>query len=109
MEYVPISAGNLLSESELMNSLFSQIVFPAIFLIVATLNPRDIIIKSVCIILAYLSVIFLNGGMYASHVANDGITENTSPFGLLVLGISLWGFLLVGSGAGDAGKKDNSQ
>jgi hypothetical protein len=92
-----------------MNAVFGQIVFPAIFLIVATLNPRNLIMKGVCIILAYLSVIFLNGGIYAAPVANEGITENTSPFGLLVLGISLWGFLLVASGAGEAGKNDNSK
>jgi hypothetical protein len=92
-----------------MNVLFGQIVFPAIFLIVATLNPRDMIIKGVCIILAYISVISLDGGMYAAPVAHDGIMENTSPFGLILLGISLWGFVLVGSGAGKARKKDNSQ
>ncbi len=68
-----------------MNGAFGQIVFPAIFLIVATLNPRNMIIKGVCIIMAYISVIFLNGGIYAAPVANDGITENTSPFGFLVL------------------------
>jgi hypothetical protein len=92
-----------------MNALFGQIVFPAIFLIVATLNPRNMIIKSVCIILAYYSVITLNGGMYAVPVANDGIMKNTSPFGLILLGISLWGFVLMGSGAGKARQKDNSQ
>jgi hypothetical protein len=90
-----------------MNALVGQIVFPAIFLIVAALNPRNMMIKGVCIILAYFSVIFLNGGMSVAPVA-DGIT-NTSPFGLLLLVISLWGFILVGSGTGKTGKKDNSQ
>ena len=92
-----------------MNALFGQIVFPAIFLIVATLNPRNLIIKCVCIILAYFTVISLEGGMYAAPVGNDGIMVNTSPFGLLLLGISLWGFVLVGSGVGKARKEDNSQ
>jgi len=93
-----------------MNALFGQIVFPAIFLIVATLNPRNIIIKGVCIALAYFALILLNGGMYAAPAANDGfIDKSSSPFGLLLLGISLWGFVLVGSGAGKTGKKDNSQ
>ena len=93
-----------------MNALFGQIVFSAIFLIVATLNPRNIIIKGVCIVLAYFSVILLNGGIYAAPGANDGmIDKSSSPFGLLLLGVSLWGFVLVGSGAGKPGNKDNSQ
>jgi hypothetical protein len=95
-------------EIEQMSVLFGQIVFPAIFLIVATLNPRNMIMKGVCIILAYFTVISLQGGIYAAPVADNGMMENTSPFGLLLLGISLWGFVLMGSGAIKAREKDNS-
>lgn len=87
-----------------MNVLFGQIAFPAIFLIVATLNHRNLVMKGVCIVLAYFSLILLNGGM------GPGMIEGScSPFGLFLLGVSLWGFVLVGSGTGKSGDKDDSR
>ena len=88
-----------------MNALFGQIAFPAIFLIVATLNHRNMVMKGVCIVLAYFSLILLNEGMEAGQ----GMVARSSPFGLFLLVISIWGFVLVGSGASKSEKKDNSQ
>jgi hypothetical protein len=88
-----------------MNALFGQIAFPAIFLIVATLNPRNIVMKGVCIVLAYFSLILLNDGMDAGQ---GMMAKSSSPFGLFLLGISIWGFVLVGSGNSKS-RKDNSQ
>ena len=86
-----------------MNALVGQIAFPAIFLMVATLNPRNRAMKGVCIVLAYFSLIFINGGLDPAPGVMD---KSSSPFGLFLLGISLWGFVLVGSGAR---KEDNSR
>lgn len=88
-----------------MNVLFGQIAFPAIFLIVGTLNHRNLAMKGVCIVLAYFSLILLNGGMNAGQGMID---KSSSPFGIFLLGISLWGFVLVGSGARKSEKEDNS-
>lgn len=86
-----------------MNALFGQIAFPAIFLIVASLNHRNVVMKGVCIVLAYFSLILLNGGLDP----NDGILgKSSSPFGLFLLIISLWGFVLIGSGARKNEKQD---
>jgi len=91
---------------EFMNVLFGQIAFPAIFLIVGTLNHRNLAMKGVCIVLAYFSLILLNGGMNAGQGMID---KSSSPFGIFLLGISLWGFVLVGSGARKSEKEDNSR
>jgi hypothetical protein len=89
-----------------MNALFGQIAFPAIFLIVASLNNKNAIMKGVCIVLAYFSLILLNGGMGPG----DGIVgKSSSPFGLFLLIISLWGFVLIGSGIDRNHKKNNSR
>jgi hypothetical protein len=97
-----------------VNALFAYVAFPAIFLAVATLNPRNMAIKSVCIVLAYFSVVLLDGSVFGSTTigtaAGDGIMgKNTSPFGLVCLGISLWGFVLIGSGTGQSQEKDNDR
>jgi hypothetical protein len=89
-----------------MNLLFGQIAFPAIFLIVATLNHRNLVMKGVCIVLAYFSLILLNGGMDAGQ---GMMAKSSSPFGLFLLGISLWGFVLIGSGTDKNRNKDNSR
>lgn len=93
-------------DGEFMNVLFGQIAFPAIFLIVATLNHRNLAMKGICIVLAYFSLILLNGGMDAGQ---GMMGRSSSPFGLFLLGISLWGFVLVGSGDGKSGKQDDSR
>lgn len=62
--------------------------------------------KGVCIALAYFSLILLNGGIDAGP---GMMAKSSSPFGLFLLGISLWGFVLIGSGAGKNRNKDNSQ
>ena len=89
-----------------MNVLVGQIAFPAIFLMVATLNPRNRVMKGVCIVLAYFSLILLNGGMDAGR---DMVDKSSSPFGLFLLAISLWGFVLVGSGANKDREEDKSR
>jgi len=97
--------------AEKMNAstLLFYVVFPAIFLIVGSLNTRHMAIKVVCIVLAYFSLILGDGSaMHAPAVWNGVvINKDTSPFGLVCLAISLWGFVLVGSGAGKAEEEDN--
>jgi hypothetical protein len=96
------------------SALFIYIGFPVIFLTVATAHPRNFLIKGVCIVLAYFSLIFLDNVIYGSNAvfafvsAPDGINDkSTSPFGLVFLGISLWGYTLAGYGLGKPTKKDN--
>jgi hypothetical protein len=90
--------------------------FPAIFLIVATANPRNLVIKCVCIALAYFSLILLDGGASAGNIVgtttegNGGmIGKDSSPFGLVFLAISLWGFVLVGSSINKKREEDKSR
>lgn len=96
-----------------VSTLFLYLVFPAIFLGVATAAPGKIsLLKGVCIALAYFSLLFLDGVICAAGpviVTADAMPgKDTSPFGLVFLIISVWAFVLVGSGH-KAGKEDNSR
>jgi len=98
------------------SALFTYIGFPVIFLIVATAHPRNFLIKGVCIVLAYFSLIFLDNVIYGSNAmfafasGPDRIEDKgTSPFGLVFLGISLWSYTLACYGLGKTGKKNNEQ
>jgi hypothetical protein len=70
--------------------------------------------KGVCIALAYFSLILMDTAIYSGNAmvtaaAGPGgiINKDTSPFGLIFLGISLWGFVLVSHGTGKAEQKDS--
>jgi hypothetical protein len=97
------------------SALFIYVGFPVIFLIVATANPRNLLMKAVCIALAYFSLILMDNAIYAGNslVAAVGpggiIDKDTSPFGLIFLGISIWGFVLVSHGTGKPQGKDSEQ
>jgi len=99
-----------------INALFAYVAFPAIFLAVATANSRNLPIKTVCIILAYFSLVLLDSCIFGSNAlgvdaaGNDVILDkSTSPFGLVFLGISLWGFALISSGTGQSQKNDSDR
>jgi hypothetical protein len=77
-------------------TLFLYIVLPAIFLVVATGNPENMRVKGVCIALAYLSLIVLDGWMCVANPSASPADKNSSPFGLVFILISLWAFALVG-------------
>ena len=79
-----------------VGTLILYIVLPAIFLVVATGNPENMRVKGVCIALAYLSLIVLDGWTCTSNPAASIADKNGSPFGLVFLMISLWAFALVG-------------
>jgi hypothetical protein len=79
-------------------TLILYIVLPAIFLVVATGNPENLRVKGVCIALAYLSLIILDGWMCIANPVVSTADKNTSPFGLVFLLISVWAFVLVGLG-----------
>ena len=92
--------------------LFLYLVFPAIFLGVATLAPGKIsLLKGVCIALAYFSLILLDGAICGANpagMAADTISgKDTSPFGLAFVIISIWAFALVGLGG--KSKPDSSR
>ena len=103
-----------MSESMSMNNLLMNIGFPAIFLIVATTNPRNLLMKAICIALAYFSLILLDGGTVMGSFmgmgtpgGDDILGKDSSPFGLIFLGISLWGYVLISYGAGKREGKDS--
>lgn len=79
-------------------TLFLYIVLPGIFLVVATGNPERKRVKGVCIALAYLSLIVLDGWMCVANPIASQADKNNSPFGLVFILISLWAFALVGFG-----------
>jgi hypothetical protein len=95
------------------SALFIYVGFPVVFLIVATANPRNLLMKAVCIALAYFSLILMDNCIYGGNAlgpaAGPGgiIDKNTSPFGLIFLGISLWGYVLISHGTGKTEGKDN--
>lgn len=70
-------------------TLFLYIVLPAIFLVVATGNPENMRVKGVCIALAYLSLIVLDGWMCIANPTASPADKNDSPFGLVFILISL--------------------
>jgi hypothetical protein len=97
-----------------VGNLIWYVAFPAIFLIVATANPRNLAMKGVCIALAYFSIIYLDDSMCLGNVAGiaDGAGmagKSTSPFGIAVLFISLWAFVLVGSRTDKREEKDHDR
>lgn len=93
--------------------LFLYLVFPAIFLGVATMTRGKItLLKGVCIALAYFSLLFLDSSLCAAGPAAmtaDAVSgKDTSPFGLVFVIISIWAFALVGLGD-TRSKEDNSR
>ena len=90
-------------------TLFLYIALPAIFLVVATGNPQNMRIKGVCIALAYLSLIFLDGWMCITNPVTPAADKNTSPFGLVFILISLWAFALLGFGDPHGRKRDDGR
>jgi hypothetical protein len=79
-------------------TLVLYIVLPAIFLLVATGNPENMRVKGICIALAYLSLIILDGWVCLASPIALASDKNASPFGLVFILISLWAFVLVGLG-----------
>lgn len=90
-------------------TLFLYIVLPAIFLVVATGNPENMRVKGVCIALAYLSLIILDGWMCIASPAVSPTGKNSSPFGLVFILISLWAFALVGFGDPHGHERDDGR
>jgi hypothetical protein len=97
-----------------IGNLILYVAFPAIFLIVASANPKNLVMKGVCIALAYFSILYLDDSMSLGTMAGmaDGAGmagKSTSPFGIAVLFISLWAFVLVGSSAEKREEKDSDR
>lgn len=95
-----------------LGNLLIYVAFPAIFLVVATMNPRNMAIKVVCIGLAYFSLILLDGSISLGDAGlGTGVMadKNTSPFGLAVMFTSLWAFVLIGYEAEKGRKKDSDR
>jgi hypothetical protein len=90
-------------------TLFLYIVLPAIFLVVATGNPENRRVKGVCIALAYLSLILMDGWMWITNPVASAADKSNSPFGLVFLLISLWAFALVGFGGQHGQNRDDGQ
>jgi hypothetical protein len=90
-------------------TLFLYIVLPAIFLVVATGNRENMRVKGVCIALAYLSLIVLDGWMCITNPAASIADKNSSPFGLVFILISLWAFALVGFGDPKSHERDSDR
>jgi hypothetical protein len=89
------------------NELIEYVIFPAIFLVVATVHPGNLIMKIVCVALAYYSLVLVDGWMFGNDVnaASGLMGKSTSPFGLVFLAISLWGYMLIASTAGKRKEK----
>ena len=86
--------------------LIDYVIFPAIFLVVATVHPGNLVMKIICILLAYFSLILVDGWMSVGNDAAGGlVSRSTSPFGLVFLAISLWGYTLIASTAGKRKEK----
>ena len=90
-------------------TFFLYIALPALFLVVATGNPENMRIRGVCIALAYLSLIFLDGWMCFANPVISTADKNGSPFGLVFILISLWAFALVGFGDPHGRKRDDNR
>lgn len=90
-------------------TLFLYIVLPAIFLVVATGNPENLRVRGVCIALAYLSLIVLDGWICITSPAASIADKNSSPFGLVFIVISLWAFALVGFGDPKSRERDSDR
>jgi hypothetical protein len=98
------------------SALFIYVGFPVVFLTVATANPRNLLMKAVCIALAYLSLILMDNCIFGGNALGTAVAgpsgiidKGTSPFGLIFLGISLWGYVLISYGAGKTERKDSEQ
>jgi hypothetical protein len=97
-----------------VGTLLLYLVFPAIFLGVATLTPGKIpVLRLVCIALAYFSLAFLDSSICAATapaiMTADAVPgKDTSPFGVAFLIVSVWAFALVGAGD-KTRKEDNSR
>ncbi len=89
--------------------LFLYIVLPAIFLVVATGNPQNMTVKGICIALAYLSLILLDGWICIGNPTAPVTDKNGSPFGLAFIVVSLWSFALMSHDLGKSREKDNDQ
>lgn len=87
--------------------LILYIAVPAMFLVAATGNPENMRVKGVCIALAYLSLIILDGWVCLSNPVASPADKNGSPFGLVFVLISLWAFALVGLGDRQNRERDN--
>jgi len=103
-----------------LGTLFEFVAFPAIFLIVATVNPRNLPMKVVCIALAYYSLVLADGWVCMGNTVGTATRQNalimgkdSSPYSLVCrlvcLAITLWGFVLVVSSAGKSEKENKSQ
>jgi hypothetical protein len=90
-------------------TLFLYIILPAIFLVVATGNQENARVKGVCIALAYLSLILLDGWMCIGNPSVSTVDKNNSPFGLVFLLISVWAFVLVGFGDPRSREEDDNR
>jgi len=84
------------------------------FLIAGTMTRHSMAMKGICITMAYLSLILLDGWICAGNAMSSAspgyvaIDKNSSPFGLVFIVISLWSFALVGFlGDGKSKEKDN--
>jgi hypothetical protein len=96
------------------SALFIYVGFPVIFLTVATANPRNLLMKAVCIALAYFSLVLMDNCIYGGNTLGEAtavpggiVGKDSSPFGLIFLGISLWGYVLISYGAGRTEGKDS--
>lgn len=90
-------------------TLILYIVLPAIFLVVATGNPENARVKGVCIALAYLSLILLDGWLCVANPVVSAVDKNDSPFGLVFILISLWAFALLGFGDPRGREEDDNR
>jgi hypothetical protein len=90
-------------------TLFLYVVVPAIFLVVATGNPRNKRVMGICIALAYLSLIVLDGWMCIANPDALPADKNRSPFGLVFMLISLWAFALVSFSDPQSRERDNDR
>jgi hypothetical protein len=99
-----------------VSALFIYIGFPAVFLTVATANPKNLLMKAVCIGLAYLSLVLMDNCLYGGNTLGEATAvpggimgKDSSPFGLIFLGISLWGYVLISYGTGKTETKDSER
>ena len=96
------------------SALFIYVGFPMIFLIVATAHPRNLLMMGVCIALAYLSLILIDNSIYGANAMSAVVSgaevikdKGASPFGLVFLIISLWGYTLACYGTRKSPGKDS--
>lgn len=88
--------------------LLLYLVFPAIFLGVATLTPGKMTwLKGVCIALAYFSLVFLDN-VLGSPDPDAILRPDGSSFGMVFMIITIWSVALLGFGD-TRSKEDNSR